>query len=200
MGVAVQDVILGRVAYYLPNAGRAAAWEFGRARALGVTSSASRSIERADHRRAGLLQRRRRQARLLRASAAADLALGLQISRRQAAGHARKIKVGVAPFEDNLANFQKFFRADIEKWKNREEYELKFEYFTGGPEENPCDDASAEAAPSAFAVEVNGSTCAGCLMPHRPRTRIGDGPLRGARLPRPELSEDIDRLYGPRAA
>jgi len=27
-------------------------------------------------------------------------------------------KVGVALFEDNQANFRKFFHADIEKWKN----------------------------------------------------------------------------------
>jgi tripartite-type tricarboxylate transporter receptor subunit TctC len=31
---------------------------------------------------------------------------------------AKLTSAGVALFEDNQANFQKFFRADIEKWKN----------------------------------------------------------------------------------
>jgi tripartite-type tricarboxylate transporter receptor subunit TctC len=37
---------------------------------------------------------------------------------KQSETRERLAKVGVALFEENQANFQRFFRADIEKWKN----------------------------------------------------------------------------------
>jgi tripartite-type tricarboxylate transporter receptor subunit TctC len=124
---AVQDVIPGRVAYYFAGmpVGLPLATS-GRARALGVTSkqrfpAASNVPTIAEqglpHYEATLWQG-------FFAPASLPQDLGARIARdvetvlKQPDTRERLAKVGVALFEDNQANFQKFFRADIEKWKN----------------------------------------------------------------------------------
>jgi len=124
---AVQDVIPGRVAYYfagmpvgLPLA------KSGRARALGVTSK-SRFAGAPDIptvAEQGLLQYEATLWQGFFAPASIAPELGARIAGDVQAVLAvpetreRLAKVGVALFEDNQANFRKFFAADIEKWKN----------------------------------------------------------------------------------
>jgi tripartite-type tricarboxylate transporter receptor subunit TctC len=124
---AVQDVIPGRVDYYFAGmpVGLPLATS-GRARALGVTSKqryaaapdvptiAEQGLPGYD---ATLWQG-------FFAPASIDPTLGARIARdveavlKQPETRANMAKVGVALFEDNQANFIKFFHADIEKWKN----------------------------------------------------------------------------------
>ena len=58
------------------------------------------------------------------APASIDPALGARIANdvetvlKQPETRANLAKAGIALFEDNQANFRKFFHADIEKWKN----------------------------------------------------------------------------------
>jgi tripartite-type tricarboxylate transporter receptor subunit TctC len=124
---AVQDVIPGRVDYYfagmpvgLPLANS------GRARALGVTSkqrfSAAPGIPTISEQ--GLPQYEATLWQGFFAPASIDSALGARIAGdietvlKQRETRANLGKAGVALFEDNQANFRKFFHADIEKWKN----------------------------------------------------------------------------------
>jgi tripartite-type tricarboxylate transporter receptor subunit TctC len=124
---AVQDVIPGRVAYYfagmpvgLPLANS------GRARALGVTSRqrfpAAPNVPTIAEQ--GLPRYEATLWQGFFAPASLPQGLGARIARdvetvlKQPDTRERLAKVGVALFEDNQANFQKFFRADIEKWKN----------------------------------------------------------------------------------
>ena len=124
---AVQDVIPGRVDYYFAGmpVGLPLATS-GRARALGVTCKqgyaaapdvptiAEQGLPGYD---ATLWQG-------FFAPASIDPTLGARIARdveavlKQPETRANMAKVGVALFEDNQANFIKFFHADIEKWKN----------------------------------------------------------------------------------
>ena len=124
---AVQDVIPGRVDYYfagmpvgLPLAAS------GRARALGVTSkqryAAAPDVPTIAEQ--GLPQYEATLWQGFFAPASIDPALGARIARdvetvlKQPETRANLSKAGVALFEDNQANFRKFFHADIEKWKN----------------------------------------------------------------------------------
>jgi tripartite-type tricarboxylate transporter receptor subunit TctC len=124
---AVQDVIPGRVAYYfagmpvgLPLANS------GRARALGVTSRqrypAAPSVPTIAEQGLPQYEATLWQGFFAPASITADL--GARIARdvqtvlKQPETRANLAKVGVALFEDNQANFIKFFHADIEKWRN----------------------------------------------------------------------------------
>ncbi len=124
---AVQDVIPGRVAYYfagmpvgLPLANS------GRARALGVTSKqrypAAPNVPTIAEQ--GLPQYEATLWQGFFAPASISPELGARIARdvetvlKQSETRANLAKVGVALFEDNQANFIKFFHADIEKWKN----------------------------------------------------------------------------------
>ena len=124
---AVQDVIPGRVAYYfagmpvgLPLANS------GRARALGVTSRerypAAPNVPTIAEQ--GLPQYEATLWQGFFAPASISPELGARIARdvesvlKQPETRANLTKVGVALFEDNQANFRKFFHADIEKWKN----------------------------------------------------------------------------------
>src|SRR2546422_1620069 len=124
---AVQDVIPGRVAYYfagmpvgLPLA------KSGRARALGVTSRerypAAPDVPTIAEQ--GLPQYEATLWQGFFAPASLSPQLGARIARdvetvlKQPETRANLAKVGVALFEDNQANFIKFFRADIEKWRN----------------------------------------------------------------------------------
>ena len=124
---AVQDVIPGRVAYYfagmpvgLPLANS------GRARALGVTSKqrfpAVPNVPTIAEQ--GLPQYEATLWQGFFAPASISSELGARIARdveavlKQPETRANLAKVGVALFEDNQANFRKFFHADIEKWKN----------------------------------------------------------------------------------
>ena len=124
---AVQDVIPGRVDYYfagmpvgLPLASS------GRARALGVTSKQRfpAAPEVPTIAEQGLPQYEATLWQGFFAPASIDLALGARIARdvetvlKQPDTRANLAKAGVALFEDNQANFRKFFHADIEKWKN----------------------------------------------------------------------------------
>ncbi len=117
---AVQDVIPGRVAYYfagmpvgLPLANS------GRARALGVTS---RERYPAAPNVPTIAEQGLPQYEFAPASISPEL--GARIARdvesvlKQPETRANLTKVGVALFEDNQANFIKFFHADIEKWRN----------------------------------------------------------------------------------
>jgi tripartite-type tricarboxylate transporter receptor subunit TctC len=124
---AVQDVIPGRVDYYfagmpvgLPLASS------GRARALGVTSKerypAAPNIPTIAEQ--GLPQYEATLWQGFFAPASIDPVLGARIARevetvlKQPETRANLAKAGAALFEDNQANFRKFFHADIEKWKN----------------------------------------------------------------------------------
>jgi tripartite-type tricarboxylate transporter receptor subunit TctC len=124
---AVQDVLPGRVDYYfagmpvgLPLASS------GRARALGVTSK-TRYAAAPDVPTIAEQGLPGYEATLWQgffAPASIDSSLGGKIARdvedvlKQPETRANLGKVGVALFEDNQANFTKFFHADIEKWKN----------------------------------------------------------------------------------
>ena len=124
---AVQDVIPGRVDYYfagmpvgLPLANS------GRARALGVTSKqrfpAAPNVPTIAEQ--GLPQYEATLWQGFFAPASIERALGARIARdveavlKQPETRANLGKAGVALFEDDQANFTKFFHADIEKWKN----------------------------------------------------------------------------------
>jgi len=124
---AVQDVIPGRVTYYfagmpvgLPLANS------GRARALGVTSRqrypAAPNVPTIAEQ--GLPQYEATLWQGFFAPASISPELGARIARdvetvlKQPETRANLAKVGVTLFEDSQANFKKFFRDDIEKWKN----------------------------------------------------------------------------------
>jgi tripartite-type tricarboxylate transporter receptor subunit TctC len=124
---AVQDVIPGRVAYYfagmpvgLPLANS------GRARALGVTSRqrdpAAPNVPTIAEQ--GLPQYEATLWNGFFAPASIPPELGARIARdveavlKQPETREMLAKAGAALFEDNQANFKKFFHADIEKWKN----------------------------------------------------------------------------------
>ncbi len=124
---AVQDVIPGRVAYYfagmpvgLPLANS------GRARALGVTSRqrypAAPNVPTVAEQ--GLPQYEATLWNGFFAPASIPPELGARIARdveavlKQPETREMLAKAGAALFEDNQANFKKFFHADIEKWKN----------------------------------------------------------------------------------
>src|SRR6266851_835279 len=124
---AVQDVIPGRVAYYfagmpvgLPLA------KSGRARALGVTSKQrfAGAPDIPTIAEQGLPQYEATLWQGFFAPASISSELASRIARDVAAVlkqlDTREMlqKSGVALFEDNQANFKKFFHADIEKWKN----------------------------------------------------------------------------------
>ena len=124
---AVQDVIPGRVAYYF--AGMPVGLPLvtsGRARALGVTSKARYpavpNVPTISEQ--GLPQYEATLWQGFFAPAAIPQDLGARIAGdvetvlKQPDTRERLAKVGVALFEDNQANFRKFFAADIEKWKN----------------------------------------------------------------------------------
>jgi tripartite-type tricarboxylate transporter receptor subunit TctC len=124
---AVQDVVPGRVAYYfagmpvgLPLA------KSGRARALGVTSKqrfpGAPDIPTIAEQ--GLPQYEATLWQGFFAPASISSELAARIARDVQAvlalpdTRAKLTSAGVALFEDNQANFRKFFHADIEKWKN----------------------------------------------------------------------------------
>lgn len=124
---AVQDVIPGRVAYYfagmpvgLPLANS------GRARALGVTSKqrypAAPNVPTIAEQGLPQYEATLWQGFFAPASIAPDLggriARDIETVLKQPETRANLAKVGVALFEDNQANFTRFFHADIEKWKN----------------------------------------------------------------------------------
>jgi tripartite-type tricarboxylate transporter receptor subunit TctC len=124
---AVQDVVPGRVAYYfagmpvgLPLA------KSGRARALGVTSKQrfAGAPDIPTIAEQGLPQYEATLWQGFFAPSSIDPALGAHIARdveivlKQPETRANLAKAGVALFEDNQANFRKFFHADIEKWRN----------------------------------------------------------------------------------
>src|SRR5882762_9163385 len=124
---AVQDVIPGRVAYYfagmpvgLPLANS------GRARPLGVTSKqrypAAPNVPTIAEQ--GLPQYEATLWQGFFAPVSIPPELGARIARdvetvlKQPETRANLAKVGVALFEDNQANFIRFFHADIGKWRN----------------------------------------------------------------------------------
>ena len=124
---AVQDVIPGRVAYYfagmpvgLPLA------KSGKVRALGVTSKArfAGAPDIPTIAEQGLPDYEATLWQGFFAPVSISSELGARIARdvetvlKQSDTRERLAKVGVALFEDNQANFRKFFAADIEKWKN----------------------------------------------------------------------------------
>lgn len=124
---AVQDVLPGRVDYYF--AGMPVGLPLmnsGRARALGVTSKvrypAAPNVPTIAEQ--GLPQYEATLWQGFFAPASIDASLGAKIARdiedvlKQPDTRANMGKAGVALFEDNQANFRKFFHADIEKWKN----------------------------------------------------------------------------------
>ena len=124
---AVQVVIPGRVAYYF--AGMPVGLPLsksGRARALGVTSKqrfpAAPDVPTIAEQ--GLPQYEATLWQGFFAPASISPELGARIARdveavlKQPETRENLAKVGVALFEDNQANFRKFFHADIEKWKN----------------------------------------------------------------------------------
>ncbi len=124
---AVQDVIPGRVAYYF--AGMPVGLPLvssGRARALGVTSkqrfSAAPNVPTIAEQ--GLPQYEATLWQGFFAPSSIPQELGARIASnvetvlKQPDTRERLAKVGIALFEDNQANFRKFFAADIEKWKN----------------------------------------------------------------------------------
>jgi tripartite-type tricarboxylate transporter receptor subunit TctC len=124
---AVQDVLPGRVDYYfagmpvgLPLANS------GRARALGVTSKtrfpAAPNVPTIAEQ--GLPQYEATLWQGFFAPSSIDPALAARIASdvetvlKQQETRDHLAKAGVALFEDNQANFKRFFRSDIEKWKN----------------------------------------------------------------------------------
>src|SRR2546426_2402919 len=124
---AVQDVVPGRVAYYfagmpvgLPLA------KSGRARALGVTSKQrfAGAPDIPTIAEQGLPQYEATLWQGFFAPASISPELAARIARDVQAvlalpdTRAKLTSAGVALFEDNQANFRKFFHADIEKWKN----------------------------------------------------------------------------------
>ena len=124
---AVQDVLPGRVDYYfagmpvgLPLA------RSGRARALGVTSKAryAAAPDVPTIAEQGLPGYEATLWQGFFAPASIAPSLGAKIARdveevlKQPETRANMGKAGVALFEDNQANFRKFFHDDIEKWKN----------------------------------------------------------------------------------
>jgi len=124
---AVQDVVPGRVAYYfagmpvgLPLA------KSGRARALGVTSKQrfAGAPDIPTIAEQGLPQYEATLWQGFFAPASISPELAARIARDVEAvlklpeTRENLAKAGVALFEDNQANFRKFFHADIEKWKN----------------------------------------------------------------------------------
>lgn len=124
---AVQDVVPGRVAYYfagmpvgLPLA------KSGRARALGVTSkqrfAGAPDIPTIAEQGLPQYEATLWQGFFAPASIspelAARIARDVQAVLKQPETRENLAKAGVALFEDNQANFRKFFHADIEKWKN----------------------------------------------------------------------------------
>jgi tripartite-type tricarboxylate transporter receptor subunit TctC len=121
------DVMAGRIAYYF--AGMPVGLPLsksGRVRALGVTSKqrfpGAPDIPTIAEQ--GLPQYEATLWQGFFAPASIPPELGARIARDVQAvlalpdTRARLESAGVALFEDNQANFQKFFRADIEKWKN----------------------------------------------------------------------------------
>jgi len=123
---AVQDVIPGRVAYYfagmpvgLPLA------KSGRARALGVTSKQrfAGAPDIPTIAEQGLPQYEATLWQGFFAPASISSELAARIARDVQAvlalpdTRAKLTSAGVALFEDNQANFRKFFHSDIEKWK-----------------------------------------------------------------------------------
>ncbi len=124
---AVQDVVPGRVAYYfagmpvgLPLA------KSGRARALGVTSKQrfAGAPDIPTIAEQGLPQYEATLWQGFFAPASISPELAARIARDVEAvlklpeTRENLAKAGVALFEDNQANFRKFFHADIEKWRN----------------------------------------------------------------------------------
>jgi len=124
---AVQDVIPGRVDYYFAGmpVGLPLATS-GRARALGVTSKQryAAAPDVATIAEQGLPQYEATLWQGFFAPASIDPGLAARIAQdveavlKQPDTRANLGKTGVALFEDNQANFRKFFHADIEKWKN----------------------------------------------------------------------------------
>jgi len=124
---AVQDVIPGRVDYYFAGmpVGLPLATS-GRARALGITSkqryAAAPDVPTIAEQ--GLPQYEATLWQGFFAPASILPELGARIARdveavlKEPETRANLAKVGVTLFEDNQANFTKFFHADIEKWKN----------------------------------------------------------------------------------
>src|SRR6266849_94255 len=124
---AVQDVIPGRVAYYF--AGMPVGLPLsksGRARALGVTSKQRYpgAPDVPTIAEQGLPQYEAALWQGFFAPASISPGLGARIARdgegvlKQPETREMLQKSGAALFEDNQANFKKFFHADIEKWKN----------------------------------------------------------------------------------
>ncbi len=124
---AVQDVIPGRVAYYF--AGMPVGLPLsksGRARALGVTSKQRYpgALDVPTIAEQGLPQYEATLWQGFFAPASISPELGARIARdvetvlKQPETREMLQKSGAALFEDNQANFKKFFHADIEKWKN----------------------------------------------------------------------------------
>ena len=124
---AVQDVIPGRVDYYFAGmpVGLPLATS-GRARALGVTSKGrfSAAPDTPTIAEQGLPGYEATLWQGFFAPSSIDAALASRIARdveavlKQPETRANLGKTGVALFEDNQANFKKFFHADIEKWKS----------------------------------------------------------------------------------
>jgi tripartite-type tricarboxylate transporter receptor subunit TctC len=124
---AVQDVLPGRVDYYFAGmpVGLPLATS-GRARALGVTSKgrypAAPDVPTIAEQ--GLSQYEATLWQGFFAPVSISPELGARIARdveavlKEPETRANLAKVGVALFEDNQANFIRFFHADIEKWKN----------------------------------------------------------------------------------
>jgi tripartite-type tricarboxylate transporter receptor subunit TctC len=124
---AVQDVIPGRVAYYF--AGMPVGLPLsksGRARALGVTSKQrfAGAPDIPTIAEQGLPQYEATLWQGFFAPSTISPELGARIARDVQAvlalpdTRAKLTSAGVTLFEDNQANFTKFFHADIEKWKN----------------------------------------------------------------------------------
>ena len=124
---AVQDVLPGRVDYYFAGMPVGLPLEkSGRARALGVTSK-SRYAAAPDVPTIAEQGLPGYEATLWQgffAPASIDASLAAKIARdieevlKQPDTRANMGKAGVALFEDNQANFKKFFHTDIEKWRN----------------------------------------------------------------------------------
>src|SRR5216683_4237296 len=124
---AATDLMAGRIAYYF--AGMPVGLPLsksGRARALGVTSKQrfAGAPDIPTIAEQGLPQYEATLWQGFFAPSSIDPALGAHIARdveivlKQPETRANLAKAGVALFEDNQANFRKFFHADIEKWKN----------------------------------------------------------------------------------
>jgi len=124
---AVQDVIPGRVAYYF--AGMPVGLPLsksGRARALGVTSKQRYpgALDIPTIAEQGLPEYEATLWQGFFAPVSISPELGARIARdveavlKQPETREMLQKLGASIFEDNQANFKKFFHADIEKWKN----------------------------------------------------------------------------------